>query len=263
MKRRKTAALVLVLALGLCGCTQKAPQAGPTEPAVSVTEPAVQSTYTVDKDAFPDLLIELEEKINHGEEGPWDSYTIGITGFCTPVVLALEELEVRSATVYGRTMEIDFHSDEACIMVTAQEYDNELIILNGNDSAWVIAPDWEYAFLPEKGVSTYVSMNEQGQLTYYRAADYLEWLEHYDTALLDSIASRWDLYQEEGILSFQDGQPSYEVTQRTTVSDLYDLDALFAEAKDWGEYEQYDTLDDLLAANKARGIEYPSYPAED
>ena len=34
-----------------------------------------------------------------------------------------------------------------------------------------------------------------------------------------------------------------------TVSDGYDLDALFAEGKDAGAFEAYETLDDLLAAN--------------
>ena len=38
-----------------------------------------------------------------------------------------------------------------------------------------------------------------------------------------------------------------EVT--VTVSDGYDLDALFAEGKEAGAFEAYETLDDLLAAN--------------
>lgn len=35
-----------------------------------------------------------------------------------------------------------------------------------------------------------------------------------------------------------------------TVSDLFDLDALFEEAKSMGMYAEYDSADDVLAANK-------------
>ena len=41
------------------------------------------------------------------------------------------------------------------------------------------------------------------------------------------------------------GQTAVETV---TVSDLYDLDTLFAEAKTQGLYEEYETVDDLLAA---------------
>ena len=255
MKHKKTAvlSLALVLVLGLCGCTQREPHANPTEPTPSTsgvstaTEPADQSTFTVDKDDFQDLLLQIEEKINVEEEEGWESYSIRITGLCTPVILELERLDVRSVTAYGRTVQADFYSDEGCIDISVEEYEQELIILSGSDHSWVVSQDWEYAFLPENGVSTYVYIDAMGRLTYCRTADYVQWTEQYATALLDSISTRGDLYSETGNLSFQDGQPSYYLRERETVSDLFDVDALFAAAKalGWADYEQYDSVDDL------------------
>ena len=40
-----------------------------------------------------------------------------------------------------------------------------------------------------------------------------------------------------------------------TLSDEYDLDAMFAEAKANGAFEEYETVDALLAANQARANE--------
>ncbi len=217
-------------------------------------------TLAVEAYGFQDLCSDIED---FGLADKWESYRIHITGLCTDVVLQMNYLDVTTAEVYGKTLEVNIVADEGLMDVAVNQYE-DLILLTSSYTSWIIGPDWEYTFPTDDGVCTYVYADEAGQLAYKRRGTYSYFSELSPTCLLDSVSDRGALYQEEGTVTIKDQTPFLEATQRQTVSDVCDLDALFAAAKalGWADYEQYDSADDVLAANKERGIEYPSYPVE-
>lgn len=215
---------------------------------------------TVDHRDFSDLCCYIEDSYLMDE---WESYTVTVTGLCTDVVLHMEYLDVVAAEAYGRTLEVEIPSEEGLICAGVQ-YDpsNEVVILYGDDRSWLVGQDCEYAFLPENNVSTVVRLNAMGNLAYYREADYVNYHEQWATGLLDSVSHRGALYRESGVVSVGDEQPELTMRYRETVSDVCDLDAIFAAAKalGWADYDAFDSADDVLADNKAGGIAHPIYP---
>ena len=67
---------------------------------------------------------------------------------------------------------------------------------------------------------------------------------------LECYTSRDELLYETGRAEIVDDELVLTPERTVVLSDQFDLDALFAEAKAAGKYEEYETLDDLLAANE-------------
>lgn len=217
-------------------------------------------TLAVDAHGFQDLCSDIE---NFRLADEWKNYHIRIMGLCTDVVLEMSDLDVIAAEVYGRPLAVTIEADEGTMDAAVNQY-KDLILLTSSDTSWIIGPDWEYTFPTDDGVCTYVYADEAGQLAYKRQAAYSYYSELTSTSILDSVSDRGALYQEEGIVTIKDQTPFLEATQRQTVSDVYDLDALFTAAKvlGWADYRSFDSADDVLAENARRGIRQPSFPVE-
>lgn len=215
-------------------------------------------TVTVDHKDFSDLCCYIEDSLLMDE---WESYTVTVTGLCTDVVLHMEYLNVVAAEAYGRTLEVNIGADEGLVDANVNQYE-DMILLTSSYNSWIIGPDWEYTFPEDDSVCTYLYVDEAGQLVYWQHGGYTYYSEQWATGLLDSVSDRGALYSEEGTVTVEDRKPILHVTHRKTVSDVCDLDAIFAAAKalGWADYDAFDSADDVLADNKAGGIAHPIYP---
>lgn len=185
-------------------------------------------------------------------------YTLLLKGLHTPVLLEMDGMNVLSVNAYGQTVELGeggFVSQD-CTPVSIQsakntvvvnltwDYDGETIILTNKQ---------RYEFRRDGDISTQVFLKDDGTLRYTRYwGEYRTSFEQWDTAPLDLCTSRDHFLEESGRAEIVGGEVVLTAENTATVSDKYDLDAMFAEAKAAGMYQEYETVDALLAANQAK-----------
>lgn len=246
MKRWFFAILSLLILLGSAACTSK--------PEASVPTDAYDLAYDMqDYNFFGDIIDEksMEE---------WESmgrYTLLLNGLHTPVIVEMNAMDVVSVHAYGQTAElgtagaafqgstpVSIRSTEDAVVVNmTRDYDGETIILT---------KDQCYEFQREEDISTQVYVREDGTLAYGRYwGEYVTSFAQWDTAPLDLCTSRDHFLYETGDAEIRDGEVVLTPEKTVTVSDEYDLDAMFEEAKASGMYEEYETADALLAANQS------------
>ena len=246
MKRRIFALIGIVLMLALTAC-------------------AAAPEGTVPGDVH-DLAYDLTEYGHFGDifdtksPGEWDgmgAYTVLLNGLDTPVLVDMNGRDVLAVRAYGQTAQlgedgglfqdstpVSISSIEGAVLVNvSRDYDGKTFLLTEEKCQ---------SFQPEGDISTQIFAREDGTLTYRRYwGEYETSFEQWETAPLDLCTSRDQFLYEAGHAQIRDGEVVLTAEETVTVSDLYDLDAMFAEAKAQGQYEEYETADDLLAANAA------------
>ena len=106
-----------------------------------------------------------------------------------------------------------------------------------------------HAFQPDGDISTQVYVGEDGKLAYGRYwREYVTSFDQWETAPLELSTSREQFLYETGHAELVDGEVVLTPEKTVTLADAYDLDALFAEAQANGFFEEYETVDALLAA---------------
>ena len=250
MKRWIAALISLMMMLGLAACTS-APT--PTEPVASYDLAYNMENY--------DYFSEIFEEKSSEEWDAMGRYTMLLEGLSTPVVVTLEGMNVLSVSAYGQTAElgeagavyqgdcpVDMQSAENALVVNISwDYDGETNILTESRC---------FRFQPEGAISTQIFAREDGTLTYYRYwGEYATSFFQSDMAPLELCTSRDHFLYETGHAEIVGGEVVLTAENTVTVADEYDLDALFAEARDNGFFEAYETVDQLLAANQARANE--------
>lgn len=247
MKRWIAAIISIFILLAASACASK--------PEPSIPADAYDLAYDMqDYEYFSEIFDEKDTEA-------WASmgrYTLLLKGLHTPVLVAMDGMDVLSVCAYGQTAElgaagaayqgdspVEFQSTEDAVVVNAsRDYDGETIILT---------EDQYYRFQPEGSISTQVFVREDGTLSYKRYwGEYATSFEQWDTAPLDLCTSRDHFLYETGHAELGNDEVILTPERTVTVSDEYDLDAMFAEAKASGMYEEYETADALLAANQAR-----------
>ena len=248
--KRWIAALISMMMLGLAACAS-AP--APSDPVV-----AYDLAYDMaDYDYFSEIFDEKSSE-------EWDAmerYTMLLEGLHTPVVVNMNGMDVLSVSAYGQTAElgeagaayqgdcpVDIQSAENALVVNISwDYDGETIILTESRC---------FKFQPEGAISTQIFAQPDGTLAYYRYwGEYATSFFQSDTAPLELCTSRDHFLYETGHAEIVGGEVVLTTENTVTVSDEYDLDALFAEARDNGFFEAYETVDQLLAANQAKANE--------
>lgn len=189
------------------------------------------------------------------------AYTMLLNGLHTQVLVEMNGMDVLSVRAYGQTVElgtdgtvfqgstpVSIRSTEGAVVVNvSRDYDGETILLT---------EDGCYSFRREGDISTQVFVREDGTLGYGRYwGEYVTSFEQWDTAPLDLCTSREHFLYETGHAELGNGEVILTPEKTVTVSDEYDLDAMFEEAKASGMYGEYETADALLAANQARANE--------
>lgn len=244
MKRRILALIGIVMMLALTACAA-APGADAADLVYDMT----------DYDFFWQVL---EEK--SPEE--WESmgaYTVLLEGLDTPVTVHLDGTDVLSVDAFGQTAELgesglanEYHDGYSPVYDIRSTKDAVVIRVSGgefSEDSILITKDGCHTFQPENGYFTSISVGEDGTLDYSRTWERMNDFEQMGFEALATCTGRDEPIGETGSVEIIGGEVVLTPEVTVTVSDGYDLDALFAEGKEAGAFEAYETLDDLLAAN--------------
>lgn len=246
MKRWILVLISVVMILGLTACAS-APEA---------TVPGDAGDLAFDMTKY-DHFAEIFQEKSSDEWAALGEYTILLNGLHTPVLVDMKGMDVLSVrafdqnaalgeagAVFQEDTPVDIRSAEHAVVVNiSRDYDGETVILTEGQC---------YRFQREGAISTQVFVQEDGTLTYHRYwGEYVTSFEQWDTAPLELCTSRDQFLYETGRAEIRSGEVVLTPEKTVTVSDEYDLDALFADAKASGMFEDYETVDALLAANQA------------
>jgi len=250
MKRWILALLSVTMLLALTACA--------TAPETTAPDDAWDLAYDMtDYSHFADIF-----DVKPYEE--WDAmgaYTILLKGLHTPVLVDMNGRDVLAVHAYGQTAELGIagavYQDETPVSIRSTEralvvniswdYDGETVILTQEQC---------YSFQPDGDISTQVFVREDDTLAYGRYwGEYVTSFNQWDTAPLELCTSRDQFLYETGRAEIVNGEVILTPEKTVTVSDEYDLDSMFAEAKASGLYEEYETADALLNANLASANE--------
>ena len=243
MKRRIFALIGIVMMLALTACA-----AGPGD------------SYDVtcdmnDYDSFAQVFQQksLEE---------WESmgrYTMLLKGMPTPVVVHMDGTDVLSVDVFGQSVELgesglanEYNDGFSPVDNISSTKDAVVIRVSGgefSEDSILITKDGCHTFRPENGYYTSIFPGEDGTLDYSRTWERMNDFEQMGFEALAICTGRDEPIGETGSVEIVGGEVVLTPEVTVTVSDEYDLDALFAEGKEAGAFEAYETLDDLLAAN--------------
>lgn len=237
----------MILLFGLASCT----------PAPEAQIPADAYDLAYDMNHYSHFANIFDEKAAH----EWDamgSYTILLEGLHVPVLVDMSGMNVLAVRAHGQTIELgtDGQLFQDCSPVSICSTEDAVIVnisWDYNGKTFLLTANQCYSFQPEGDISTQIFVQENGVLTYRRYwGEYVTSFEQWDTAPLDLCTSREQFLYETGRAEIKENEVILIAENTVIVLDQYDLDAMFAEAKAAGEYAQYDTVDDLLAANLAK-----------
>ena len=244
MKRRILALIGIVLMLALAACAA-APEADSADLVYDMN----------DYDYFWQVL---EEK--SPEE--WEvlgSCTMLLEGLDTPVTVHMDGTDVLSVDAFGQSAELgesglanEYHDGYSPVYDIRSTKDAVVIRVSGgefSEDSILITRDGCHTFEPENGYYTSIFPGEDGTLDYSRTWERMNDFEQMGFEALATCTGRDDPIGETGSVEIVGGEVVLTPEVTITVSDGYDLDALFAEGKEAGAFEAYETLDALLAAN--------------
>ncbi len=246
MKRWILVLISVVMLLSLAACA--------SVPETQVPTDAYDLAYDMaDYAHFADIFDTKSSE----EWASMGAYTILLRGLHTPVLVDMNGMDVLAVLAYDQNADlgtagavfqdgcpVSIQSTKNAVVVNiSREYDGETVILTEGQCR---------KFQPEGGISTQIFVQENGKLTYHRYwGEYVTSFEQWETAPLELCTSRDHFLYETGRAEILDGEVVLTAEDTVTVSDKYDLDAMFAEARAFGMFAEYETVDDLLAANAA------------
>lgn len=254
--------VILVSILMLLSACSSALETQPIETQAPETQPSETQTPEVNYDLSCDMtqLDFFGDLFDEGSPEEWDAmgqYTILLEGLDTPVLVDMNGRNVLAVHAYGQTAELGADGElfQDCTPVDIESIDGAVLVdisWDYNGKTYLLTEGKCYAFAPEEDISTQLFAREDGSLAYRRYwGEYVTSFDQWDTAPLDLCTARDQFLYETGSAEIADGEVILTAEKTVTVSDEYDLDAMFAEAKTQGLYEEYETADALLAANQA------------
>lgn len=181
------------------------------------------------------------------------NFTILINGLETPVVLEMQGMQVVTATAFDRTERVDIDTFEGYTAANIRGADGAVIIteeLDYSSRSWIMTKDKTHTFKPEDSISTTIRVKDDGTIAYTRYwGEYMTSFNQWDTAPLDLCKSRDEFLYQRGTVRIDDGKVFLNPEETVTVSDEYDLDTMFEEAKNNGMYQEFENVDELLSSN--------------
>lgn len=248
MKRWIAMFMSIMMLFGLTACASVPEQ---TEPEAGYDLNIDMTKYEFFSDIFEETSI--EEWTSMGR------YTMLLDGLHTPVVVTMDGTDVLSISAYDQTVELgtaglanDYHDGLSPVYYIGSTLDAVVIRVSGgesDDDSILITGDRSYAFQQETDCDTNFFIREDGRLEYRRAWIDPVIFDQLGFYALESITSRDEVLYETGRAEFADGELVLTPEETVVLSDVIDLDTLFADAQAAGEFEEYDSVDALLAAN--------------
>ncbi len=209
------------------------------------------TNITVDVDDLANTMSVVEG----AEMYPAEEYTVYVTGLSTPVTLFMRRDSVYKIEAFGHYLETaEPHDMYGNCHHALFEVDGTIIF------TWsYYSIGYNYIFTP-KGCSQFDPAREDASFLLY--LDYMGDFKYRFTnkneadiqqSVMYYVTSYDEFYYEVGDASIVDGSIVLgNPTEYKTIGDVYSLDGMFAKGKEEGLYAEYETIEDLFAANKAR-----------
>ena len=206
-----------------------------------------------------DFFTEIFEEKSVEEWTSMGRYTMLLKGLHTPVVVTMDGTDVLSIGAYDQTVELgeagladEYHEGFSPVYYIGSTQMAVVIRVSGgesSDNSILITEGRYYDFLQETDCDTSFFVGEDGTLEYSRIWTDPAVLEQEGYYALESCTDRNEILYETGSAEIADGDLVLTAEETVVFSDVFDPDALFAEAKAAGAFEEYDSVDALLAAN--------------
>ena len=243
----------MLLFIAACLLAMSACVAQPPQPTTApTTQPATVYDFTFNMAEFDHFGHIFEEKTPE----QWENlgcYTILLEGLDTPVTVQMEGMTVLSVSAYGQTAQTNISAYQEETPANIQSARGVIVVNEALDSqgrSWLLTADWVTAFCPQGDISTQVFVTAEGALRYRTYwSEYVTTFEQWDYAPLELCTSRKQFLYSTGAVTVTDGLANLRAEETVTVSDLYDLDALFAAAQAEGYFPEFDSVDALFASN--------------
>lgn len=259
MKRWILTLMSVVVLLGSTSCAS-APESKDPEVGASV------ETYDLVYDLKNyDFFGQVFDEKSIDEWHSMGRYTMLLKGLHTPVVVNMDGTDVLSIGAYDQTVELgttglanEYHDGFSPVYYIDATQDAVVIGVSrgeSSDDSILITKDRYYTFQRENGCNTNFSVRDDGTLEYCRTWNDPAALEQMGFYALECCTGRDALLYETGSVEIADGKLVLTAEKTVVFSDVFDLEALFAEAKAAGVFEEYDSVDALLTANQARANE--------
>ncbi len=202
-----------------------------------------------DYNFFSDIMDNKTEE----EWANLGNYTMLINGLDTPVVLEMEGMKVNTVTAYNKTVEVNIDTYQGYTPAEIQGIEGAVIVnenLDYSNRSWIITKENIHTFNPKDNISTRIFVDKEGNLQYTRYwGEYMTSFNQWDTAPLDLCKSRDEFLYQKGTVRIETEKIFLSPEKTVNVSDEYDLDSLFEDAKKNGMYEEYNTADEVLSNN--------------
>ncbi len=248
MKKMVPLICAVLLMLSACG----ADNAQNVSTTVPTMQPSVSYDFTFNMGEYAHFGHIFEEKTQEQWE-QMGQYTLLLTGMDTPVVVQMDGMTVLSVSAYGHTAQTDISPFQGDTPANIQSTRGAVVVnesLDYEGSTWLLTADGVHEFHPVGDISTQIFAEMDDTLCYRTYwGEYDTSFEQWDTAPLDLCTSRDHFLYEFGTATIVDGQVIFKAEETVTVSDVYDLDDMFAAVKAEGMYEEFDSVDQLLAFN--------------
>ena len=284
MKRCILFGISLILLLGLAACAVVPKETVPdvaapevtlpnvTVPDVTVPEPTtpdVTEPDVTDPEGTHDLVYDMNnyewfssifEEKDVEEWNAMGKYTIHLEGLHTPVAVNMDGTSVLSVTAFDQTvylgragMAYDYFDGYSPIDYIRSTKDAAVIRICGGESPddfILITKDKIFKYPNKRDGQISLWVKEDGTLGYRQTWIYPDDIEEACFIALEWFSSRDQLLFQNGSAEIVGGELVLTAEETVVLSDLFDLDTMFAEGKAAGNYTEYETLDELFEANK-------------
>ena len=244
MKRWILALISVMMVLGLAACA--------AVPGASYDLTCDMKDYDFFWDIFDEKSLEEWESMGR--------YTMLLKGLHTPVVVHMDGTDVVSIDAFDQTVELgddglanEYHDGLSPVYDIDSTQKAVVISVSGgefSEDSIVITKERCHTFQPENDYFTCVFVGDDGALRYRRTWYTLAEFEQSSFSGLEFCTGRDDPLYETGRVEIEGSNLVLTPEETVVVSEAYDLEAMFAEGKAAGAFEEYDSLDALLAANQ-------------
>lgn len=221
------------------------------EPAPEFPKDSIDICY----DMVGDIVTNLDLNgtlSRYSNAGLPDHYSVNIYGLCTPIQIEMKNMDVVSIQLYDFKLDWSMPQFQEEISLTISQWGDTIVLKHMEDvclCSWIVTPEQHYAFYPDDDLFTEIYVDSELGLRYQRyIGAYMTTLNQDDFAPITLFNSRDAFVYEEGTCTIDDEQAMVTQDSETyyTISDLYDLDAIFADAQAAGMYTEYNSVDTLF-----------------
>ncbi|MBQ3215438.1 MAG: RHS repeat protein [Oscillospiraceae bacterium] len=202
---------------------------------------------------FDDFISSLSDRINSGE---LTNYVVNISGLCTPVTVQMENMDVVHIEVYGHTISqrmYQFHDTSSLSII---QWEDAIILQYMEDvclGSWIATSDQliehQFPIWHEQDAEIHMDLyvDEQNQLRFIRyIPEYMTTLNQDELSAITLFDNRVAFVYDEGFATIGENNLELDVENWHPLQELYDLEAIFASAKEQGMFAEFDTLDDYF-----------------